>query len=138
MEAGDQNGSPSFVRHRTNRNYEVQINNPLNSQDRRYVFIHDIHDKQVGGGLLQDMVVGDILHGKPLSLDDAVVFIQQIIISEIRVHELNLVFLSDCLHKFIRWPRSQVKESQLLFCHFGLFWKICQLYIVKYDKKCNH
>ena len=58
---------------------------------------------------LQDMVVGDILHGKPMSPDDAVVFIQGIIIPETRVHELNLTFLSDCLHKFIRWPRSQIK-----------------------------
>ena len=59
------------------------------------------------------MVVGDILHDKPISLDDAMVFIQGITISETRVHELNLTFMSDCFHKFIRWPRSQIKHFQL-------------------------
>jgi hypothetical protein len=59
------------------------------------------------------MVVGDILHDKPISPDDAVVFIQGITIPETRVHELNLTFMSDCLHKFIRWPRIQIKQSEL-------------------------
>ena len=59
------------------------------------------------------MLVGDVLHDKPISPDDAVIFIQVITISEIRFHELNLTFMSDCLHKFTRWPRSQIKEFQL-------------------------
>ena len=82
-------------------------------EDQRFVFLYDIHGKQVGKGFLQDMLVGDVLHNKPISPDDAVVFIQVITISEIRFHELNLTFMSDCLHKFTRWPRSQIKEFQL-------------------------
>jgi hypothetical protein len=49
-------------------------------EDQRFVFIYDIHDKQVGKELLQDMVVGDILHDKPISPYDAAVFIQDITI----------------------------------------------------------
>ena len=80
---------------------------------QRFVYLYDIHGKQVGKKLLQYMVVGDILYGKPISPDDAVVFIQDITIPETRVHELNLTFMSDCLYKFIRWPKSQIKQFQL-------------------------
>ena len=51
--------------------------------------------------LLQDMLVGDILHDKLISPYDAVIFIQGITIPETRVHEFNLTFMSDCLDKFI-------------------------------------
>ena len=40
------------------------------------------------------MAVDDILHDKPISSDDAIVFIQDITIPEIRVHELNLTISS--------------------------------------------
>ena len=63
-------------------------------------FCYDIHDKQVEKWLLQHIVVGDILRDKPISSDDAVVFIQGITIPETQVHELNLTFMSDCLHKY--------------------------------------
>ena len=59
------------------------------------------------------MVVGDILHDKPISPDDGVIFIQDITILKTRVHEMNLTFMSDCLHKLIRWPRNQIKQFQL-------------------------
>ena len=59
------------------------------------------------------MVAGDILHDKPISPDDAVVFIQDIIIPETRIHKLNLTFMSGCSHKFIPWPRNQIKHFQL-------------------------
>ena len=61
--------SPSFIRHSTNRSYEIQIEL---LKDQRFVFIYYIHGKQVGKWYLQDMVVGDILHDKPISLDDFV------------------------------------------------------------------
>ena len=48
------------------------------------------------------MVVGDILLDKSLSQDDALVFIQCITIPDSEVHELNLTFMGNCLHKFIR------------------------------------
>ena len=117
MERENEGGSPSFIRHRANRSYEMQNEYLLNRkellEDQMFVYLYDIHGKQVGKRLLQDMVVGDILYDKPISLDDAMVFIQGIIIPETRVHELNLTFMSDCLHKFIRWPRSQIKLFQL-------------------------
>ena len=47
------------------------------------------------------MLVGDILHDKLISPYDAVIFIQGITIPETRVHEFNLTFMSDYLHKFI-------------------------------------
>jgi len=72
------------------------------SEDQRFIFLHDIHGKQVGKWLLKDMVVGNILHDKSISPDDAVVCIQDITIPETRVHELNLTFMSNFLHKFIR------------------------------------
>ena len=58
----------------------MQNENLLNCEelleDQRFVFFYDIHGKQVGKILLQNMVVGDILRDKPISPDDAVVFIQ--------------------------------------------------------------
>ena len=109
--------SPSFIRHRANKSYEMQNEYLLNCEEllenQRFVFLYDIHGKQVEKILLQSMVVGDILHDKPISPDDVVVFIQDITIPETRVDELNLTFMSDSLHKFIRWPRSQIKQFQL-------------------------
>ena len=57
--------------------------------NQRFGCRYDIHGKQVRKKLLQDKVVGDILHDEPISLDDAVVFIQGITIPETRVHELE-------------------------------------------------
>ena len=67
-------------------------------------FFTTIMANKLEKGFLQDMDVGDILHDKPISPDDAVFFIQGITIPETRVDELNLTFMSDSLHKFIRWP----------------------------------
>ena len=87
MECEIEGGSPSFIRHRANRNYEMQNEYLLNCEEllenQRFVFFYDIHDKQVRKGFLQDMVVGDILHDKLISPDDVVVFIQGITIHKV-------------------------------------------------------
>ena len=77
MEREVEGGSPSFIQHRANTSYEMQNECLLNCEelleDQRFVCLYDIHGKQVRQGLLQDMVVGDILHDKPISPDDAMV-----------------------------------------------------------------
>ena len=58
MEREDEGGSPSFIRHRANRSFEMQNQYLSNcqelSEDQRFVYLYDIHGKQVGKGLLQD------------------------------------------------------------------------------------
>ena len=117
MEHEDEGGSPSFIQHRANKSYEMQNEYLLNCkevlEDQRFVYLYDIHDEQGGKKTLTRYGWRDILHDKPISPYDAVVFIYRITIPETRVHELNLTFMSDCLLKFIRWPRSQIKQFQL-------------------------
>ena len=52
MEHEDEGGSPSFIRHRANRSHEMQNEYHLNCEqlleDQRFVYLYDIHGKQVG------------------------------------------------------------------------------------------
>ena len=52
MEREVEGGSSSFIRHRANRSYEMQNEYVLNYEalleNQRFVFLYDIHGKQVG------------------------------------------------------------------------------------------
>ena len=52
MECEDEGGCPSFIRHRANRSYEMQNEYLLDYEelleDRRFVYLYNIHGKQVG------------------------------------------------------------------------------------------